>query len=154
MRVLVDESSPVPPYEQVREQIARMIRGGALAEGVQLPSIRQLAADLRLAPGTVARAYAELERQGLVGGRGRRGTRVRPAPDRDPGDLARELADLATTYATAAAHLGATSHEAVEAVQRAVAQEHQPAGCEDQHALAQAWNTPHDHGARSVGTHP
>lgn len=121
MRVLVDEASPVPPYEQVREQIARLIRSGALTVGARLPSIRQLAADLRLAPGTVARAYAELERQGLVGGRGRQGTRVRAVPDRDPGDVVRELEDLARVYALTATHLGATPQQAADAVLEAFA---------------------------------
>jgi DNA-binding transcriptional regulator YhcF (GntR family) len=120
MRVVVDDASPVPPYEQVREQVARLILSGALTAGTRLPSIRQLAGDLGLAPGTVARAYAELEREGLVGGRGRHGTRVREAPPRDRGDGPPGLADLAHVYAARAAELGAAPDQAVEAVRRAV----------------------------------
>ena len=120
MRVVVDDASPVPPYEQVREQVARLVRSGALTVGTQLPSIRQLARDLRLAPGTVARAYAELEREGLVGGRGRQGTRVLPASRHDPDGAPAGLADLAHEYAAQAARAGATPEQAVEAVRQAL----------------------------------
>lgn len=73
----LDLSSPVPPYEQLREQLAGLISVGELRPGQRLPPVRQLAADLGLAPGTIARAYRELEQSGLVEGRGRRGTIVR-----------------------------------------------------------------------------
>jgi len=92
MIVTVDTSSGVPPYEQVREQVARMIGTGVLAPGGRLPTIQQLANDLQLAPGTVARAYKELERAGLVVSRRRKGTIVADHPARVP---AREIrADL------------------------------------------------------------
>jgi DNA-binding transcriptional regulator YhcF (GntR family) len=66
MIVRVDPSSPIPPYEQIRSQIATMITIGALPESHRLPTIRQLAADLGLAGGTVARAYRELEQFGFI----------------------------------------------------------------------------------------
>lgn len=77
MIITVDPRSAVPPYEQVREQVARMIGAGTLAPGARLPTIQQLAADLRLAPNTVARAYRELEHDGFVRSHRRRGTFVR-----------------------------------------------------------------------------
>jgi DNA-binding transcriptional regulator YhcF (GntR family) len=49
MRVHVDADGPVPPFEQIRAQLAAMIGGGALPAGHRLPSIRQLAADLDVA---------------------------------------------------------------------------------------------------------
>ncbi|WP_406111849.1 GntR family transcriptional regulator [Streptomyces sp. NBC_01003] len=55
-----------PPYEQVRLQLADLILGGHLAENDRLPAVRQLAADLGLAAGTIARAYRELESANLV----------------------------------------------------------------------------------------
>jgi GntR family transcriptional regulator len=76
MRLEVDTASPVPPFEQVREQLAGAILAGTLVPGERLPSIRQLAADLGLAAGTMARAYAELEGAGLVVTARGRGTRV------------------------------------------------------------------------------
>lgn len=80
--ITVDVASPTPPFEQIRAQIAAYVHGGLLAGGARLPTMRALAADLGVAVGTVARAYAELETAGLVTGRRRTGTVVtgRPAP--------------------------------------------------------------------------
>jgi DNA-binding transcriptional regulator YhcF (GntR family) len=55
MILRVDPSSAVPAYEQIRAQMRLMIASGTLAEGTQLPTIRQLASDLGLAKGTVSR---------------------------------------------------------------------------------------------------
>lgn len=72
----VDPASVVPPYEQLRSQLLRQIRTGDLAPGTRLPPVRRLAGDLALAPGTVARAYRELEAAGVLQTRGRHGTFV------------------------------------------------------------------------------
>jgi DNA-binding transcriptional regulator YhcF (GntR family) len=72
----VDVASAVPPYEQIREQIERMAVSGVIPQGFRLPSIRQLAADLGLAPATVARTYTELESAGIVQSRRGRGTTI------------------------------------------------------------------------------
>jgi DNA-binding transcriptional regulator YhcF (GntR family) len=72
----VDPGSAVPVYEQLRVQITNMAATGTLAPGTQLPTIRQLAADLGLAKGTVSKAYDELLRAGVVQSNGRRGTHV------------------------------------------------------------------------------
>ncbi|GAA2093522.1 GntR family transcriptional regulator [Microlunatus panaciterrae] len=72
----LDPTSTVPPYEQLRQQVARQIGSGELTAGSLLPTVRQLAADLGLAPNTVARSYKQLEADGLVITRGRRGTVV------------------------------------------------------------------------------
>ena len=80
MILTVDAGAATPPYEQIRAQISRMVGGGVLAPGVRLPTIQQLANDLALAPGTVARAYKELERDGVVVSRRRAGTTVAAAP--------------------------------------------------------------------------
>ncbi|MFD0785737.1 GntR family transcriptional regulator, partial [Micromonospora azadirachtae] len=81
MLISVDLDSSVPPYEQVRGQLAEMIGDGRLPVGTRLPTVRQLAADLNLAPNTVARAYRELEGAGLLETRGRNGTFVAPGRD-------------------------------------------------------------------------
>ena len=74
--IALDPSNPVPTFEQIRLQIGGLIRSGSLPEGHKLPSIRQLAADLQTAPGTVARAYTALESEGLINPSKTRGTRV------------------------------------------------------------------------------
>jgi GntR family transcriptional regulator len=100
--------SPVPPYEQLRAQIATMVASGVLAPGARLPTIRQLAGDLGVAGGTVTRAYRELERDGVISGRGRHGTfvRDRPAAAQAP-DLGRRLEEAARWFAVQARQLGA-----------------------------------------------
>ena len=75
--ITVDAESPVPPFEQIRSQLTDQIRAGELGAGQRLPSIRQLAGDLRVATGTVARAYTELEAAGLIETNRATGTRVR-----------------------------------------------------------------------------
>jgi DNA-binding transcriptional regulator YhcF (GntR family) len=72
----MDRSSPEPLWEQLSTVIAGRIRRGSLAPGTRLPPVRALAGDLELAPNTVAKAYRALEDQGLIVGRGRRGTFV------------------------------------------------------------------------------
>lgn len=76
----VDTSSAVPPFEQLRVQLLEQITSGDLAPGTQLPTVRRLAADLGLAPNTVARTYRELEQAGLVQTARRRGTIVATPP--------------------------------------------------------------------------
>ena len=74
--VTVDVLDPTPPYEQLRRQLADLIGSGVLSPGDRLPPVRQLAADLGLAAGTVARTYRELEQAGYVRSRRGGGTRV------------------------------------------------------------------------------
>jgi DNA-binding transcriptional regulator YhcF (GntR family) len=76
----LDPGSPVPPFEQVRRQLAVAIGNGSLEQSIRLPTVRQLAADLGLAVNTVAKAYRELELAGLIETRGRHGTFVAGAP--------------------------------------------------------------------------
>jgi len=76
MDLSVDPTSPVPPFEQLRSQLAGQVADGRLPAGSKLATVRQLAADLGLAPGTVARAYRELEADGVIVTHGRRGTFV------------------------------------------------------------------------------
>ena len=74
--IAVDPAGHVPPFEQVRAQIADLIATGELLPGDRLPTVRALAADLGLASNTVARAYKALETGGLVEAHSRAGTRV------------------------------------------------------------------------------
>jgi GntR family transcriptional regulator len=62
----VDPRSGVPIYLQVIEQIKRSVALGVLGAGEQLPTVKQLALDLTINPNTVAKAYRELERDGVI----------------------------------------------------------------------------------------
>ena len=115
-----DPTSAVPPFEQVRHQIADLISHGALTAGHKLPPVRQLAVDLGLANGTVARAYQELEGAGLVTTRRGGGTRVAAAATLTPETRAEVLAQQATSYVLAARRLRATDDELTEAVRKAL----------------------------------
>lgn len=117
MTLEVDPTGAVPPYEQIRSQIATMIQTGVLDAGHQLPPIRQLAGDLGLAVNTVARAYRELEAEGLVTSRVRHGTKVAGSPVRMPrSEVRRRLADAAQAYSALTRRLGVPADEAEAAV--------------------------------------
>jgi len=110
--ITVDGASPVPPFEQVRAQLASQIADGVLVAGTRLPTVRQLADDLGLAVNTVARSYRELEAAGLVETRGRGGTVVTAG-----GDRARErLLGAAQGYAALARDIGLSADEALRLV--------------------------------------
>lgn len=113
----VTAGDPTPPYEQLRRQLVDLIEGGQLAEGVRLPPLRQLAGDLGLAVGTVARTYRELEVAGLVRSRRGAGTRVASGAAK-PSARQRQvrLARLATSYVMKARALGASEDEIAAAV--------------------------------------
>ena len=115
----VDPRSPVPPYEQVRQQITTLVLGGGLQTGDRLPSIRQLANDLGLAGGTVARAYRELEADGVVTTHGRHGTVVQGPPNEPAPPAA--LVAAARSYADQASRTGAGLEDALTAVRVAFA---------------------------------
>lgn len=116
MIVSVHVDSKVPPFEQVRSELARQINDGSLAVGTKLPTVRRLAADLGVAPNTIARAYRELEEAGLIETRGRAGSFVGAAGDRSR-QRAREAAD---EYATTAHRLGLDRDEALAIVTAAL----------------------------------
>ena len=114
--IVIDTASAVPPFEQLRAQIARQIQDRALTVGTRLPTIRHLAADLGLAVNTVGRAYRELEEAGLIDTRGRAGSFVSAA-----GEAGRERARRAAAdYAAVIASVGIDAGEAVRIVQAAL----------------------------------
>jgi GntR family transcriptional regulator len=74
--LVLDPRQAKPPSEQIAEQLRLQIAAGRLAAGAALPSVRQLARDLGIAPNTVVRAYNELVRQGWMVASARRGVAV------------------------------------------------------------------------------
>jgi DNA-binding transcriptional regulator YhcF (GntR family) len=112
----LDPDSSVPPYEQVRLQVAAAIESGVLVAEFRLPTVRKLATDLGLAVNTVARAYRELELAGLVETRGRHGTFVAGAPSHS-----RRLAvQAAREYTRRMQELGIGNAESLAIVRREI----------------------------------
>jgi GntR family transcriptional regulator len=66
MLVHVNSSSGLPLYLQIESQLKHAVAAGALRQGDGLPSVRKLASELRINPNTVARAYQNLERDGVI----------------------------------------------------------------------------------------
>ena len=91
----VDPRSGVPMYLQLMEQVKRLVAVGALAAGEQLPTVKQLALDLTVNATTVARAYRDLERDGVIETSPGRGSFVRS--NGVVADVRRNLADVART---------------------------------------------------------
>lgn len=119
--IAVDPTSAVPPFEQIRVSIETLIVGGTLTSGSPLPSVRQLAADLRVAPGTVQRAYNELQDAGLVESVARRGVIVSDSPAR--ADINQVVARAARAYVDAGARKRATPDELRRALEQALAEQ-------------------------------
>lgn len=88
MNLTVDLTSKVPIYVQVEEQIRSLVAAGRLRPGDQLPTIRALATELRVNYNTIARAYLDLDREGVISTQQGRGTFVAGVPD------ARQMARL------------------------------------------------------------
>ena len=116
MIISVDPAASQPPYEQVKQQIEGLIRGGELAQGTRLPTVRQLAGDLGLAVNTVARAYKELEADRLVETRGRNGTFVLAARSEIDDE---ETQAAATVFARAARRANISLSEATRILHEA-----------------------------------
>lgn len=76
--IKLDLQSRVPLYEQLQEQIIRLSLMGVLEANEQLPSVRSLAREVGVNPNTVAKAYQELERQGIIYTISGRGSFVSP----------------------------------------------------------------------------
>ena len=81
MKLEIHPDSGVPIYVQIGDQVRAMVAAGQLQPGQQLPTIRQLAADLRVNYNTVARAYLDLDRDGVITTVQGRGTFVVGVPD-------------------------------------------------------------------------
>lgn len=117
----VSPTDPTPPYEQLRRQLADLIGAGVLTPGDRLPPLRQLASDLGLATGTVARTYRELESAGLVVSRRGGGTRVaEPATRRSRSQVRAALRVSAQTYVQQARLLGSDDADVMAALAEAM----------------------------------
>jgi DNA-binding transcriptional regulator YhcF (GntR family) len=121
MRIAIERTGSTPPWEQVRDGVIHRIRRGRLLPGDRVPTVRGLAAQIGLAPNTVARAYGALEDEGWLQGRGRHGTFVAATipVGTDHGDAA--LAAAAEDYLRRAGQLGFSEEAARKALGASIA---------------------------------
>ncbi|MFC9893646.1 GntR family transcriptional regulator [Nocardia sp. NPDC127579] len=114
--VTIDHESSVPPYEQLRLGVLAQVRSGELTAGTKIPTVRALAAQLGLAPNTVARAYRELEADGVLETRGRQGSFIASS-----GDPTRDAAGRAATdFVAAIRRLGVDDETALRYIRSAL----------------------------------
>ena len=113
MRIIISNSSPLPIYEQIKEQIKAQILTGELLEDELLPSLRQLAKDLKISVLTITRAYNELEQEGFITSRQGKGFYVMPSgSELIHEQLIREV-ELNLSNAIGAAHRANMSDEEI-----------------------------------------
>ena len=114
--ITISHDSTVAPYEQLRLGVIAKVRSGHLTAGTKIPTVRALASQLGLAPNTVARAYRELEADGIVETRGRQGSFIASS-----GDPTRDVAGrAATAYVAAVRRLGVDDAAALRYVKAAL----------------------------------
>ena len=123
--VEIDFRSKEPITDQIRKQIRFLIATGRLRPGDQLPTVRQLAADLRVNFNTVARAYRALDEEGLISTQHGRGTFVlEPPPEIAPEELRRRVVeDAVKKCVETGRELGFTRDEMVDFVDKAFLEE-------------------------------
>jgi GntR family transcriptional regulator len=115
----VDPRSPIPLYDQIASRIRLAVAAGDIAEGAALPSVRQLAARLRINPATVVQAYRVLEGEGFVEMRQGSGTYARGVgADRRKRTQEDQAARLARGLLDEAARLGIRGEDVVHAMRR------------------------------------
>lgn len=118
----VDPADAAPIWRQIEEGLQRLVASGALEPGSPVPSVRDLAKELRVNPATVAKAYQRLADAGIFAVRRGEGTFVADSPPvMRKTERSRALRDAATRYAVVATTIGATFDEAVKELRGAIA---------------------------------
>ncbi|GAA4418097.1 GntR family transcriptional regulator [Georgenia halophila] len=120
MQITIDLASGVPPYEQIRGQVTALVAAGTLVAGDRLPTVRDLAADLGVAVGTVQRAYRELEAAGVVLSRRRTGTVVAPVANDGRADDVAAARQGARAFVRRARAAGLTDEQVLDLVRGAL----------------------------------
>jgi len=119
MQIELDFRSGIPIYVQIMDQIKHLIASGALCPGDQLPTVRQLAADLRVNFNTVARAYRMLDDAGIISTQHGRGTYILEEPEHDNDQLRKgALEGLTRHYLAEAIGLGFAPDEVHELMEK------------------------------------
>ena len=118
MEFQIDTASRRPIYRQLRDQFREAVARGSLQPDERLPSVRELSRSLVVNPNTVARAYTELEREGLLNSRPGLGVFVaRPKAELTKKVRRQRLGELADGFLTEAVHLSFSSAEVVVVIE-------------------------------------
>lgn len=129
MDIRVSPASPAPIYQQIVDQVKQLVASGRLGPGDELPTIRALAQQLLINPNTVARAYRELEVEGLVHSRVGHGTHVASGVSPlGPEARMRLLREHTAVLATHARHLGFTVDVVCELIREQFGADPAPSG--------------------------
>jgi GntR family transcriptional regulator len=119
LHIEIDFRSGIPIYIQIMDQVKHMIAAGQLNPGDQLPTVRQLAADLRVNFNTVARSYKLLDEDGIISTQHGRGTYILELPSQENGEKLRfqDLQRLTREYLVQVYHLGYSPNEVREVLE-------------------------------------
>lgn len=121
----IDPRSPTPLYEQIAARVRVAVAAGELKSGDALPSVRQLANDLRVNPATVQQAYRALSADGFVDRRHGQGTFVQDVPVMQrEAERKNQAIDIARRALTNAARIGLTGEEILDALSEQIGAEH------------------------------
>ena len=118
MQIKIDFRSGEPIYIQIMEQVRQMVAMGELQQGDQLPTVRQMATELRVNFNTVARAYRMLDEAGLISTQQGRGTYIWETPSEETNQRLRQqgLLELTQRYFDDVKRLGYNQEEVSEAL--------------------------------------
>lgn len=118
MDIRIDFRAGSPVYIQIVEQVRQQLVAGGLQPGDQLPTVRQLAAELRVNFNTIARAYRILDEAGLISTQQGRGTYIleKPSAETIAQIRQRSLTELTTVFIDESLRLGISADEIVKAV--------------------------------------
>jgi GntR family transcriptional regulator len=112
--LVISQTDPRPLYQQVKDQLRHRVAVGELKPGDEIPSIRQLAADIRVSVITIKRAYLELELEGVIQTRQGRGSFVADNVQLGDSLQAEELATHLRAAVSAASLMGLTEEQLIE----------------------------------------
>jgi len=122
MLIKIDSTSGLPIYLQIVNQIKTQVALGRLHPEDPLPSVRQLAVDLTVNPNTIARAYLDLEHEGVIYKRPGQGTYVsKRAVQMARSERIRIFAELLEKAVVEGVHLDLSTQEMTEAFERLIA---------------------------------
>lgn len=117
----IDPAGSVPIWRQIEEGLQRLVASGVLGAGSPVPSVRDLAKELKVNPATVAKAYQRLCDAGVFCVKRGEGTFVTEAPPvRKRSERVRMLKEAAAKYAVVVTTIGATVEDAVDELRAAI----------------------------------